>query len=286
AGRGRLGMRIGIGALVGIRGGPATYARELVAALARLGGHRYVVFTDRPDDFAALDVERVHVPLPTTYHQATWDHLRLPGLVGAERVALSHGTKNILPWRLSVPGIVTVHDLAVYACPETFAWPQRLHFRLCVPPSVARAARVIADSEHARDDLVRRFRLPPERVPVVSLAVPAGLPPPPAPPPAAGFPPPHGLRGRRRPRGRPHPAPQARRARDHRVRAGAGRGARLGAGHRRTAATRLRAAVVARPAGGRALARRARRRRAVRALRRGRDRRQRVRVRGLRPDRA
>src|SRR5262249_39594347 len=69
AGRGGQGMRIGMGALVGTRGGPATYARELVAARARLGGHRYVVFTDRPDDFAALDVERVHVPLPTTYHQ-------------------------------------------------------------------------------------------------------------------------------------------------------------------------------------------------------------------------
>ena len=173
-------MRIGIGALVGIRGGPATYARELVAALARLGGHRYVVFTDRPDDFAALDVERIHVPLPTTYHQATWDHVRLPGLVGAQRVALYHGTKNILPWRLPVPGVVTVHDLAVYACPETFAWPQRLHFRLCVPPSVARAARVIADSEHARGDLVLRFRLPPDRVPVVPLAVPAALATPPA----------------------------------------------------------------------------------------------------------
>jgi len=135
-------VRIGIGALVGIRGGPATYAHELVAALSRLGGHRYVVFTDRPEDFASLDVERVHVPLPTTYHQVLWDHARLPGLIAAQRVGLYHGTKNILPWRLSVPGVVTVHDLAVYACPETFAWPQRLHSQLCVPPSVRRAARV------------------------------------------------------------------------------------------------------------------------------------------------
>jgi glycosyltransferase involved in cell wall biosynthesis len=175
-------VRIGIGALVGIRGGPATYARELVAALSRLGGHRYVVFTDRPEDFERLDVERVHVPLPTTYHQVLWDHVRLPGLIAAQRVGLYHGTKNILPWRLSVPGVVTVHDLAVYACPETFAWQQRLHFRLCVPPSVRRAARVIADSEHARGDLVSRFHLDRERVPVVPLAVPAALaaPPPPA----------------------------------------------------------------------------------------------------------
>jgi glycosyltransferase involved in cell wall biosynthesis len=168
-------MRIGIGALVGILGGPATYARELVGALARLGGHDYVVFTDQPGLFAALDVARVHVPLATTYHQVTWDHARLPGLVAAHGVALYHGTKNVLPWRLGVPGVVTVHDLAVYACPETFAWPQRLHFRLAVPPSVVRAARVIADSEHARGDLVARFGLDPARVPVVPLAMSAAF---------------------------------------------------------------------------------------------------------------
>jgi glycosyltransferase involved in cell wall biosynthesis len=168
-------MRIGVGALVGIVGGPATYARELVAALARLGGHDYVVFTDRPALFAAVDVERVHVPLATTYHQVMWDHARLPGLVAAHGVALYHGTKNVLPWRLGVPGVVTVHDLAVYTRPETFAWPQRLHFRLAVPPSVARAARVIADSEHARQDLVERFGLDPARVPVVPLAMPAAF---------------------------------------------------------------------------------------------------------------
>src|SRR5262249_21151984 len=55
------------------------------------------------------------------------------------------------------------------------------HFRLCVPPSVARAVRVIADSEHARGDLVARFHLDRERVPVVPLAPPAALATPPAP---------------------------------------------------------------------------------------------------------
>lgn len=174
-------MRIGIGALVGIVGGPATYARELVAALACLGGHEYVVFTDRPEHFADVDVERVGVPLATTYHQVAWDHVRLPGLLATHGVALYHGTKNVLPWRLALPGVVTVHDLAVYACPETFAWTQRAHFRLTVPGSVARAARVIADSEHARGALVARFGLDPSRVPVVPLAMPAAFTAPPPP---------------------------------------------------------------------------------------------------------
>jgi len=165
-------VRIGIGAQVGVIGGPGTYARELVAALAREARHEYVVFTDRPEVFADVAVRAVHVPMPTPYHQVTWDHWRLPGLVVAEGVALYHGTKNLLPWRLPVPAVVTVHDLAVYACPDTFAWQQRWHLRAFLPRSVARARRVIADSAHAAGDLRARFRLSRERVTVVPLGVP------------------------------------------------------------------------------------------------------------------
>ncbi|MFN8543084.1 MAG: glycosyltransferase family 1 protein [Candidatus Binatia bacterium] len=189
-------MRVGIGAVVGILGGPATYARELVAALARLGGHEYVVFTDRPDAFAACGLETVAVPLRRTWEQVTWDHVALPGLLRARRIDLYHGTKNVLPWRLAVPAVVTVHDLAVYACPETFAAPQRWHFRLVVPPSVRRAVRVIADSAHAGADLVARFGLPPARLRVVPLGVAATFLEPPGPDAVAALRARYGLDGR------------------------------------------------------------------------------------------
>jgi glycosyltransferase involved in cell wall biosynthesis len=65
-----------------------------------------------------------------------------------------------------------VHDLAVYACPDTFALAQRWHLRALVPRAVARSARVIADSEHARGDLIRRFHVPPARVVAIPLGVP------------------------------------------------------------------------------------------------------------------
>jgi glycosyltransferase involved in cell wall biosynthesis len=164
-------VRIGIGAIVGIQGGPATYARELVRALAAVGGHEYTVFTDRPEAFAGIDVATVLVPLPTPWHQLTWDHLRLPTLVARSGVDLYHGTKNVLPWRLRVPAVVTVHDLAVYACPETFALPQRWHFKVLVPRSVVMAQRVIAVSMHARDDMMTRLGLPAGRVVAIPNAV-------------------------------------------------------------------------------------------------------------------
>lgn len=165
-------MRVGIGALVGVLGGPATYARELIAALAREGGHDYVVFTDQPDAFDGIAVATVRVPLATAAHQVTWDHWRLPTLLARHRIEVYHGTKNVLPWRLPLrAAVVTVHDLAVYACPDTFSRGQRWHFRLTVPPSVRRAARVIADSQHARQDIVTRFGVDPARVTVVPLGV-------------------------------------------------------------------------------------------------------------------
>jgi len=165
-------VRVGIGALVGVLGGPATYARELIAALARAGGHDYVVFTDRPDAFDGIAVATVRVPLATAAHQVTWDHWRLPGLLARHRIDVYHGTKSVLPWRLPLrAAVVTVHDLAVYACPDTFSRGQRWHFRLAVPPSVRRAARVIADSQHARQDIVTRLGVDPARVTVVPLGV-------------------------------------------------------------------------------------------------------------------
>lgn len=165
-------MRIGIGAIVGIIGGPATYARALVGGLLGLGGHEYVVFTDEPSAFEGWDVETVHVPLRGLWEQVTWDHRVLPRALRRSGVELYHGTKAILPWSAPVPSVVTLHDLAPYAMPETFAWPQRLHFRAFVPRSLARARRVIAVSHYTRDDLVRRFAFDPRRVTVVPHGVP------------------------------------------------------------------------------------------------------------------
>src|SRR5262249_48599010 len=53
----------------------------------------------------------------------------------------------------------------------TFARPQRWHLRVLVPRAVAMAARVIADSEHARADLLGRFALAPARVTAIPLGV-------------------------------------------------------------------------------------------------------------------
>ena len=166
-------MRIGIGAILGVLGGPATYARELIRALARIDDtNEYVVITDAPERLGvqAANVSCVHAALGASILQPVWDHGWVPFFVHRQALQLYHGTKGMLPIWNGCPEVVTIHDLAVYHQPETFAWSQRLHQLTHTPLAVRRATRVIADSESGRRDILERFSLPPEQVVAIPLA--------------------------------------------------------------------------------------------------------------------
>ncbi len=152
-------MRVAIGAIVRTLGGPATYAAELVAALVarRPSPIEYVVITDGPEAFRGVDVEVVAVPLPTPYAQLLWDHVAVPAALRRVRADLYHGTKNTVPLWRPCPAVVTVHDLAVYRHPESFAAAQRWHLRSHVPHAMRSARVVLTVSEHAAADLRAEF---------------------------------------------------------------------------------------------------------------------------------
>jgi glycosyltransferase involved in cell wall biosynthesis len=162
-------VRVAIGAIVRTLGGPATYATELVRALAarRDAGLEYVVLTDGPEAFAGLGVETLHLPLASAYAQPPWDHLRVPLALRRAGAALYHGTKNTLPFRLPCPAVVTIHDLAVYHHAASFAALQRLHLRVQIPHAVRVARAVLTVSEHAGADLRAAFPAAAAKVRVV-----------------------------------------------------------------------------------------------------------------------
>ena len=166
-------MRVGIGAVINPTGGPARYARELVRGLAELDEpDEYVVFTNRPRDFEVSPrVTIVEVALRSAVLEPLWDHVWMPAAAARENLDVYHGIKGAVPLALDCPRLVTIHDLAVYACPETFAWQQHLHMRPHLRLAALQARRVIADSEHARTDIQRRLRLPARRVVAVPLGV-------------------------------------------------------------------------------------------------------------------
>jgi glycosyltransferase involved in cell wall biosynthesis len=151
--------RIAIGAIVRTLGGPATYAIELVRALAarRTPGIEYVVLTDGPEAFDGIAVAVEHLPLRSPWAQPVWDHVQVPRALRRVRADLYHGTKNAVPFAAPCPSVVTIHDLAVYHHPESFAVAQRLHLRVHTPHAVRVARAILTVSEHAAGDLRARF---------------------------------------------------------------------------------------------------------------------------------
>jgi len=151
--------RIAIGAIVRTLGGPATYAVELVRALAARAtpGIEYVVLTDGPEAFDGIPVGVEHVPLRSPWAQPVWDHVQVPRVLRRVGADLYHGTKNAVPIASPCPTVVTIHDLAVYHHPESFALAQRWHLRAHTPHAVRAARLILTVSEHSAADLRARF---------------------------------------------------------------------------------------------------------------------------------
>lgn len=166
-------MRVGLGVIAGVQGGPARYGLELVRHLRDAASDlELVVFTDRPAAFLCLDHPRlrvVEVPIRRAWEQGVWD-IKLLAALRRVKLDLYHGTKGIIPPFAPLPCVVTIHDLSVFHLPHTFSWLQRLHQKLLVPRTVAQARRIIADSHHGAADLRATLPLSAEKIRVVPLA--------------------------------------------------------------------------------------------------------------------
>ena len=148
-------MNVAIGAVVGTRGGPATYAIELVRALvAAFPEDRWTVLTDEPAPFSGL-AETVYIPLRSAWGQPWWDHYGVRRALARGDYDLYHGAKGVLPLALRLPTVVTVHDLAVRVMAETFS---RAHPPPPPPPrphTLRSAAALITDSRSSARQLGR-----------------------------------------------------------------------------------------------------------------------------------
>lgn len=83
-----------------------------------------------------------------------------------------HGPANGLPAvRFGLPGVVTVHDLAIYRHPEWFPRRQGLSTGVLVPTSVRSARLVITPSEATRREVVDLFHVASERCHVIPHGV-------------------------------------------------------------------------------------------------------------------
>ncbi len=153
--------------------GNETYAGQLAAGLGRLGGYHYRLYTPLPEAVP----EAVHGlraltlrPFPNVPSavRVPWLYPRLLRVDGARLLHVQY----VAPPRAPCAVVVTVHDVSYKHFPEFFSPRVRLITGLLVGPSIRRAARVLTLSECSRQDILRFYGVPPERVVVTPAAGP------------------------------------------------------------------------------------------------------------------
>jgi glycosyltransferase involved in cell wall biosynthesis len=158
-------------------GGMGTYVRELLPAMQREDPSLEILafharFGAEPDPWLArYRVESLPWEIRRLY--PAWALVGRPSL--PPPVSQTNLVHSPVPAAVPPPGpgqrlVVTVHDLAFLVRPDLFPRAWRLMYRAGLRAAVKRASAIIAPSRHTANDLVRRTRVPPERVHVVPLA--------------------------------------------------------------------------------------------------------------------
>jgi len=166
----------------GIVGGSETYARELCASLARVGGLDYHVFAPEiaPDAGSGLPTTvvseyRASRSMPgrmAAMSLAAVAPGRLRRALGAQELDAIHFPLSVMLPPLDVPpAATTVLDVQHEVFPEFFSRAELAYRRRVYGWTVRKSRIVITISEHARQALVERLGLDPARVRAIYLAV-------------------------------------------------------------------------------------------------------------------
>ena len=152
--------------------GNETYVRGLVGGLRQIDARNdYALYTTDPALLPTTMLGERFRPRRITpsanIPRLAWG---MPRAARQDRLDLLHVTYT-LPPALSCRTIVTVHDISYTVFPETFSPRDRILLSFAVPLSMRRSDRVLTVSEHARAEIVRRYRIAPEKV----VAIPNGV---------------------------------------------------------------------------------------------------------------
>ncbi len=151
-------MAVDLRALAGPTDGIGSYTLEMMRALAKRGGARYLGLAHRElgraDELRAAGVE---VETQPSRLGLWWQQWKLPRRLAQPDVDLFWSPLNTLPTQLPKPAVVTVHDLTPVLFPESHTLKLKASVLPFLRRSLDTARVVVADSESTANDL-RRYR--------------------------------------------------------------------------------------------------------------------------------
>jgi glycosyltransferase involved in cell wall biosynthesis len=172
-------MKVGVDAreLQGRATGTGRYLRNLLRSWTREAREIVAYFNGPAPADPVLDGVTARPLGDGRARGLTWQQRVLPRAAAADALDVFFAPAYTCPLALDVPRVTTVHDLSFFSLPHEFGLADGMKRRWLVSASVARSARVLAQSDFTRRELMAHFPAAASRIRVVPLGPDDDLPP-------------------------------------------------------------------------------------------------------------
>jgi glycosyltransferase involved in cell wall biosynthesis len=152
--------------------GIGRYMKCLAEAItAQAPEHDYLLILP-PEGEQLIHAPNVEKLCTSVKYYSLREQLELPWILNRYKVDLLHAPHFLLPLVRPCPAVATIHDVIYMACPGDLpSRTGRLYYSVMMNACSRSATRVITDSQHSKNEIVRYLHADPEKIEVVYPAV-------------------------------------------------------------------------------------------------------------------
>lgn len=147
--------------------GVERYAREILSELDKIIEPESIEMAVPPEVEGIPVYKNIKIVKTGKLHNRLWEHISFPWYVHTQK-GVSLNLCNVAP--LPAPGIVCIHDVKVKATPQYFSKIFLLWYDLLLGNATKRAKRIITVSEFSKSEIVKYFKVNPDRITVIPNA--------------------------------------------------------------------------------------------------------------------
>lgn len=131
--------------------------------------HEFVLFFNEPEYKEFETTKNVKKILINARHYSFKEQFKFPFKIRKEKVDIMFFPHFNVPIFYRKPYIVTIHDLTLSIFPgqKMICWYHRLAYQLTIRNAVKKAKKIIAISEHTKDDIIRFLKAPKEKIEII-----------------------------------------------------------------------------------------------------------------------
>src|SRR5258708_20386112 len=100
-----------------------------------------------------------------------WSHFYFPHLLRKKHFDVIHSPAFVIPFGCPCPSIVTIHDLSFLMFPTQFERRWQTYVKTTMPSVLRNASGVICVSEHSKQQLLKSYKIPSDKIHVVSTGI-------------------------------------------------------------------------------------------------------------------